>query len=385
VVGFETSQGSVTRSAITESGIANASLTPNGLADSRVVVTATCGGTTQTTQVIFMANVPSRVSCRALPDTVPDAMPDGSTVFSTVVATVTDAYGNAVEDGTPVVFSVTQGTGVITQDAQTSGGLATARFTPRSSGITRLKATCGGASGDVGVVVLAHLPGAVIASPDTAWIAVGDTQDRTQTVVTARVFDSSMNPVADSTGVSFSIEYGPGGGEYLDSPALGYGPVVKQTSSGKAWVTVNSGTKPGTLLMTISAGDRAATAVKIGITAGHPDSIFITTGDIVVGSDCIYVLAVGAIVRDEYNNPVENGIPVYFTLSRSDIGIINPEAVTGGLYPCAEFSATPNKGVTHACLRFPGSSMTKPYSIIARCGNLESSLSTTVPIVAPCP
>jgi hypothetical protein len=150
-----------------------------------------------------------------------------------------------------------------------------------------------------------------------------------------------------------------------------------------ASVTVNAGTKPGTLLMTISAGEHVATAVKVGIASGLPDSIFITTGDVVVGSDCAYILAVTAIVRDEYNNPVENGTAVYLTLDRSDIGAIETEAVTGGSFPCSELAGAPSKGIARACLKFPTSSMTEPYGIIASCGDRQSTFSGVIPIVVP--
>jgi hypothetical protein len=111
--------------------------------------------------------------------------------------------------------------------------------------------------------------------------------------------------------------------------------------------------------------------------------VFITTGDVVVGPECMYILAVGALVRDMYNNPVENGTTVYFTLDRSDIGAIEPESFTGSDFPCLEISGTPSKGIARACLKFPTVSMTEPYSIIARCGDRESTFETVIPIVTP--
>lgn len=376
---FSTTQGTITASALTASGIATAQLRPNGVADDQVIVRAACGNTAQTTQMVFTADAPGLVQCRALPDTVAS----GGTSFSTIAAEVTDAYGNPVEDGTLVTFSVVAGNGLVTPSGLTSGGVATARFTPSGGGIARVRAACGQAYADAGIVVLAQWPGAIVADPDTAWIAIGDAWDRSQAVITAHVFDSYMNPVDEGTEVSFQIDYGPGGGEYLDDESYGYGPVEKETSGGMALVTVNSGTKPGTLLMTITAGDHVSTAVKVGIAAGLPDSVFITTGEVVVGPDGVYVLAVAAIVRDAYNNPVENGTAVYFTLDRSDIGMINPEGVTGGLFPCIELTGTPNKGVAHACLKFPTSSMTEAYAIVAFCGDRQSTFETAIPIVTP--
>ena len=376
---FKTTQGTITPSAETASGIATAQLRPNGVADAHVVVSADCGDASATTQVIFTADVPNQILCHALPDTIES----GGTSFATVVAEVMDAFGNPVEDGTLVTFTIASGSGLVTPSGLTVGGVATARFTPGGGGVARVRATCEGKFAEAGIVVLSQLPGAITADPDTAWIACGETGDRTQAVITAHVFDSYMNPVDDGSEVTFEIFSGPGGGEYLDNPSFGYGPVAKLTSGGSASVTVNSGTKPGTLLMTISAGGHVATAVKVGISSGLPDSIFITTGDVVAGGDGVYVMAVSAIVRDKFNNPVENGTAVYFTLDRPDIGIINPEAVTGGDFPCSEFTASPNKGVTHACLKFPTKSMTQPYTVLASCGEKQSAFGSVIPIVTP--
>jgi adhesin/invasin len=378
-VAFSTTQGSITASGLVQSGQATSQLRPNGAADDEVIVRATCGSASTTTQVMFVPDAAADVACRALPDTISG----GGTSFSLIEARITDTYGNPVADGTLVTFSVQAGNGLVSPTGLTSAGVATARFSPTGGGVARVRASCDQAYADAGIVVLAQMAGAIIASPDTAWIAVGEGSDRTQAVITAYVYDSYMNPVDEGSDVTFEILGGPGGGEYLDQPGRGYGPVTKETSGGMASVTVNSGTKAGTLLMTITAGDHVSTAVKVGISAGRADAIFVTTGEVVTGSDGIYIQAVSAIVRDKYNNPVENGTAVYFTLDRPDVGLINPETATGGLFPCTELSAVANKGVTHACLEFPTSSMTKSYTILASCGQVESQFSTAVPIVLP--
>jgi hypothetical protein len=92
---------------------------------------------------------------------------------------------------------------------------------------------------------------------------------------------------------------------------------------------------------------------------------------------------VSAIVRDQFNNPVENGTVVYFTLDRSDLGFINPETYTGDGYPCAELSGTPIKGVTRACLTYGTESIFEHGTIIASTsgGEVQSSYGLTYPIV----
>jgi adhesin/invasin len=380
-VRFATNEGTITPSAVTLSGIADVTLRPGGIANDQVTVNAYCGRATASTQMVFAPDMATNVFAYALPESIPA---DGSAA-ATIVAQVTDGFGNMVEDGTPVTFSVVSGSGIVTPTAVTVSGIASAKFVPAGGGggVAAINAYCQGFCHDATVVLLSDMPGAIVADPDTAWISVADTYGESQAVIVAHVLDSYTNPVEDGTEVTFSISYGPGGGEYIDDPAYGYGPVVKQTVGGAAAVALNSGTLPGTVLMTITSGDYAATAVKVGISAGPPDSIFVTTGNIVTGEDGIYVQAVSAIVRDQYNNPVENGTAVYFTLDRPDVGAMNPEAFTGDGFPCLDFVGIPNKGVTHACLNFTTSSMCKDYSIIARCGAIESGFETSIPIVLP--
>jgi hypothetical protein len=172
-------------------------------------------------------------------------------------------------------------------------------------------------------------------------------------------------PVDNGTEVTFTIMHGPGGGEFLDSETNGYGPVVKETAGGTASIGVNAGTKPGTILLSIEAGDYAAATAKIGVAAGPPDSILINVGEHTINGDGTYTVAVGAIVRDMYNNPVENGTAVYFTLDRSDLAFINPETFTGGNYPCRELAGTEIKGVSRACLTYPSESTFECVGIIA--------------------
>lgn len=381
-VGFTTTEGVITTSTVTGSGIADATLHPTGVSSDNVTVTAYAGKSSASTTVMFTPDVGANVFAYAMPESLPG---DGSAT-ALIIAEVTDAYGNLVQDGTLVTFAVTSGNGIVTPTGLTRDGVATASFIPTGGSRTAtVTASCGlSVTDDVILVIMSKAAGAIVADPDTAWIAVAETWDESQTTIIAHVYDSNTNPVEDGTEINFSIEYGPMGGEYLDDPDYGYGPVTKPTFGGMASVTINSGTAAGTVLMRIDADSITATAVKVGIASGPPDSIIINTGDIVRGSmGGEYVLCISGLVRDKYMNPVENGTPLYWTLDRSDIGFINPEGYTGGGFPCADCTEDFNKGVAHACLKFPTSSMTKPYTIIASCGDIESQFPTVVPIVLP--
>jgi adhesin/invasin len=378
-VRFSTTEGNISSMTLTRSGRATAELRPTGVASSEVTVTASCGNATATAQAMFIADVPARIYASALPDTIAG----GGGSFSTIVAEISDVYGNPVADGTLVTFAVTSGNGIVTPTVLSESGVATAQFSPTGGGLATVRVCCGSYCANAGIVILSEAAGTIVADPDTAWISVAGTGTGATANIVAYVFDSHAVPVDNGTEVTFTIEYGPGGGEYLDSPANGYGPVVKQTGGGMASIGVNGGTKPGTILLSITAGDYAATTTKIGIAAGPPDSILLNVGEGSVNGDGTYTFAVAAIVRDVYNNPVENGTAVYFTLDRSDLAFINPEAYTGGQYPCAELEGTRIKGVSRACLTFPSQSSFECVGIHASTagGEVETEFYYILPVI----
>jgi hypothetical protein len=377
-VWFATTEGTVSGMMLTRSGIATAELRPTGVANDEVEITAECGNSAAAAQAMFIADGPANVYASALPDTIPG----GGGSFSSIVAEITDLYGNPVADGSLVTFSVTSGNGTVTPTVLTEAGVAIAQFVPTGGGLATISVCCGTECADAGVVIRSEAAGTIVASPDTAWISVAGTGSGASATIVAHVYDSHAVPVDDGTDVIFAIEYGPGGGEYLDSQGNGYGPVVKQTAGGMASIGVNAGTKPGTILLSIEAGDYAATTAKIGISAGPADSILLNVGEGTINGDGTYTLAVAAIVRDMHNNPVENGTAVYFTLDRSDVAFINPETYTGGQYPCMELFGTPIKGVSRACLTYPSQSTFECVGIQASTsgGEVGTEVHYTLPI-----
>jgi hypothetical protein len=88
-------------------------------------------------------------------------------------------------------------------------------------------------------------------------------------------------------------------------------------------------------------------------------------------------------VRDVYNNPVENGTAVYFTIDNPTLGFINPESYTGGGYPCVELEADPIKGVARACFTYPSESIFECYALTATTsgGVVQGEIATCLPIV----
>ncbi len=379
---FGTTEGTIPTYDVTRSGVVYARLMASRVASDDVTVTASCGAATQTTNVVFTPGLPARVRAYATPTNIPG---DGNT-YATIVAEVTDAYGNFVEDGTVVDFTLASGNGILPPSAVTSSGVAAVKYLPSGGAYTAtIVAEANSYFDEASLSVSGGSPGAIVAEVDSGWIQVGGAFESSQTGVVATVYDGSMNPVEDGTEVAFEIVSGPGGGEYIDLASNGYGPVTKTTVAGAVSAVINAGTKPGTVVLEISSGGVVATAVPIGISSGDPDSIMVSVGDVVRNGDGTYTYAVSAIVRDEFNNPVENGTPVYFTLDRSDIGYINPETPTGGTYPCQELIALPTKGVARACLGYQTEGIFEVITITASCmgGGIEGEFTTALPIVSP--
>jgi hypothetical protein len=382
LVVFQTTEGMISPYGFTRSGIVYQSLVPQGVASNNVTVTAQSGATTKTANVVFIPGIPTNVYAYATPTTIPG---DGNT-YATIVAEVTDAYGNFVKDGTAVNFNILNGSGILPPSAVTSSGIATVKYLPALGPQTvHIMAEANSYFDDVAVTITGGSPGAIVAMADTSWVQVSGAFESTQTTVAAAVYDGAMNPVEDGTEVTFEITAGPDAGEFIDLESSGWGPVTKSTVGGAVSAVLNSGTQPGTVVLEISSGDVVATAVPVGISAGEPDAIMVSVGDVVRNGDGTYTYAVSAIVRDEFNNPVENGTPIYFTLDESDIGYINPEAPTGGLYPCMELIALPTKGVARACLGYQTESIFEMVTIRATTlgGEVEGVFETGLPIVSP--
>jgi adhesin/invasin len=376
---FTTTEGTISAMQLTRSGLATAELRPAGVADNDVTIRARCGNTTAATEALFIADSPAKVRVSATPSTIAG----GGSSFAAVMAEVEDFYGNPVVDGTLVTFSVSSGNGIVTPSALTVSGMATAQFAPTGGGLATVRACCGTYCSDAGIVIVSEEAGTIVADPDTAWISVAGTGASATVNIVAHVYDSHAVPVDNGTEVAFQVVAGPGGGEFIDTPGTGYGPVVRETAAGMASIAVNAGTTPGTILLSITAGDYAAATTKIGVSAGPPDSILIGFGPTVDNKDGTYTQAISAVVRDMHKNPVENGTAVYFTLNRPDIGFVNPEAYTGTDFPCVELAAVPIKGVSRACLTYPSTSSLNSLEITASTsgGSVESKHQFTLPLV----
>ncbi|MDX1530647.1 MAG: hypothetical protein R3362_03900, partial [Rhodothermales bacterium] len=155
--------------------------------------------------------------------------------------------------------------------------------------------------------------------------------DETATL-TFVALDGYGNPVTTEHAVelNFAIGSGPGGGEFL-TPA-----VVTTDASGRAQVTLSSGTAAGPVQIvataTVDGTELRSQPVTITITGGLPDDDHFSIapenynfpGYIRFGLK----IKISGFVGDRYGNPVQPGTAVYFT---TDGGIIEGSGVTGDL------------------------------------------------------
>lgn len=242
-----------------------------------------------------------------------------------------DEANNPVADGTLVRFHADEGVVAGSEggdEGRTLGGLARATFTATpptsgSDGTAMITASAdGGLSGIVTCrteISVAALPGDVCrltVVPSLGEIGVTQTGAPEHCFLRATAYDCLERPVGAGRRILFTIQQGPGGGENLSGCACDTASALTN-AAGTATVTLNAGTKSGTVLMRAqAAGSGGATAhTPVVIAAGPPHYLSVGVEECNVLS-CGYVNhenRVVALVYDRYRNPVRDGTAVFFT------------------------------------------------------------------------
>ncbi|HHL40585.1 MAG TPA: hypothetical protein ENJ37_08765 [Deltaproteobacteria bacterium] len=243
---------------------------------------------------------------------------------SSVQATVRKSDGSNAPDGTIVLFRLSSSTaGSITSQATTFNGTATATFTAGSTaGTVTVTAEASGATATVDITIEAPSAGSITfvsATPQVIGLK-GSGQTETSTL-TFQVNDTSGNAVSDGTTVSFVMS-GPSGGrlpsdggEYIGSLDSSPTTASASTVSGKATVTLKSGTVAGpvtvTASVTVDGQTLSASSNVISIGGGIPSathfSLAASTLNIpgVVDGGADYInkeTTISAFVADRFGN-----------------------------------------------------------------------------------
>jgi hypothetical protein len=257
-------------------------------------------------------------------------------------------------------------------------GIAEVRLWPGTqAGQVFIKGTVGGVYVDSTVAtILSGSPGTIRLSVPNPSVQVQGTGGTDQTQVYAEVKDVHGNPVPEGLWVTFTILASPpgctiNGGGLTDSAQTG--------GAGSAVVTFNSGTVPGPV--TIQACTymddilRCVNASNISIVAGPPAHISIQPTDVGVDVDGVaWDVSMGALVGDLFNNPVRDGIAVFFDLEPEIALVLSDTVVTG--------NGSHRAGVAFTFVRYPSDRTFDHVYVTARTAG-PNPVSTTIDYVLP--
>lgn len=258
--------------------------------------------------------------------------PDGSAIQGVVVSfgeeassllafapssktALTDANGKAVID---VKAASSTNTGATTVSASAAVGTATVK------GSKSIQIAAGSGSG--GTVATPAAINFVGSSPSGTAIVIKGTggNGRSESaILTFRVVDASNTPINLVT-VNFAINSSNGGATLLQA-------TTKTNSDGLAAVTVSSGSSPATIVVTATVPGTLVSAqsdtliVSNSIPIGIGFEIAATTYNLdgrLTGDST----TISAYVRDQFGNPVPDGVAVNFT---TDFGVVASSTLGG--------------------------------------------------------
>lgn len=164
-------------------------------------------------------------------------------------------------------------------------------------------------------------------------------------VVSARVFDTNGQPIADNTVVSFSTTRG----------ALSR--MTARTTGGVATTTLFASPTTGTATVTATTGGSVNGQISVLVVAGPAASVMLTSNSDTLFADNSSIATITAHVQDAYGNPVAQGSVVNFTAQG---GTVTESSTVG---PNGTASAT-----------FQASLQAGPAAVIATQNAAQSSL-----------
>jgi len=342
VVNFSANYGQITQTAITdENGQAVAEYTPDtGEEDVTDIVTASIGSISVTHEIKLLG-VKMELSA------TPDSIPADGTSKSLITAHIKLASTNIAVSQAPVTFSTDLG---VIPNLTVTGpeGLAQISLTSATQpGVANVTAEYGGLRKTVQVTFFDNFPNSIVLSAEPNFIWVKETGKIEQTIITATVLGVMGEPVNNDVKVRFTLQNGPGGGEFIEPTADGSTTEsrVIRTVDGKAQVKLRAGTRSGTVEIKAELVDYpniSARTTNITIRSGPP-YIWIDPNDKnnvvphmtiafdhlnLAGWSVVKEFNVTVYVGDKYNNPVEEGTTVYLT---STGGIVSTDISTDAL------------------------------------------------------
>jgi hypothetical protein len=249
-------------------------------------------------------------------------------------ALVQDSLGHHVRAGQGVQWTTTLGT-IPPSSTTDNSGVATAQFSPgTTAGSAIIKAFITGDTATVLVVVTPGVGANIQLDVSNPSIQVAGTGGQEYTQLLATVRDANGNPAIDGLPVTFTITTQPGGAGSACNINNHGNSDMAQTSGGLAIATLNAGTIPGPVSVSASTPltDTTvtyATYSGISVVSGPPNSIEIQPNSVGTDAGASWDVPVQALVNDAYNNPVRNGVSVFFSVVPDTASILSDTVTTG--------------------------------------------------------
>jgi hypothetical protein len=318
-----------------------------------------------------------------------DMIAAGSEESLLIEAAIYDAFGNPASEDTAVFFTSTMGT-VENPVYPNINGVAISSFSPGPQ---------------VGVAGLTVISGAIqqfnqihIIASEMDHIFFQDEEPVTvmagsnvPVIITVNLLDAFDNPVLTPMEVWFKFSDRPEGnieqGSNLNQSVYNLTDSTSTISAnGTASVAVYAGISSGVISIyawcrpqpyqMVSAVDEA-----VVVEAGIPYEIQLSIGEINSGvnlGDCTWKIQFSALITDAWNNPVENGTAVYFTLSPVEEYVsINSAMVEVGN---ENLNGDQTAGTAFSTLVFDGNYTNEIITINADVGNVTESADFALPL-----
>ena len=161
-----------------------------------------------------------------------------------------------------------------------------------------------------------------------------------------------------------------------------------QANNGIAIASINSGTGSGTVIVRVSLIENPAinaTKTNIVVRSGPPSTVQPTIGDFDTGVSMgggLWRVEAGAMVRDQYGNPVINGTAVWFSIDDPSPAqvYIDGSGYTGNPTPTYEDGSP---GFAGTFLYYHGIHIYSVITIRAESGEIEGTQQVTLPAQQP--
>ena len=252
-------------------------------------------------QVTFQASVPTYIEISAIPSVIPA---DGQSQ-SVIKATLTDGNRNPVPDGTAVVFDIAEGSGTIGSYRETVSGIATSVLTSSTFPDTaKVTVTSGSLSDTIMVYYTVGEADRILVSTDQDVLPA---DGYTTATIEAKVLDAQGHPL-EGVAVNFSATIG----DVTQTAAT--------NSQGIASVQFSSsdvGIATITAQVVNLGGNSISGVTSIQLTPGDPNTILLWFDPTSMGvkeTGQNQTVTCFARVKDDKNNPVQDGTYVLFTI-----------------------------------------------------------------------